>query len=103
MDDKLIANRIKKLRQSKNLTLESLAKMTGFTAGYISRIENSDKAPPISTMSKIAAAYEVDISFLLSEDESNNPLKMVVMRKVPDILLWRAPDEQVSVIRGIGL
>jgi transcriptional regulator with XRE-family HTH domain len=81
MDEKLIANRIKKLRHSKKITLESLAKITGFTAGYISRIEKSDKAPPISTLSKIAAAFEVDISFLLSEDESNNPLKMVVMRK----------------------
>jgi transcriptional regulator with XRE-family HTH domain len=81
MDEKLIANRIKRLRHSKKITLEYLAKMTGFTAGYISRIEKSDKAPPISTLSKIAAALEVDISFLLSEDESNNPQRMVIVRK----------------------
>jgi transcriptional regulator with XRE-family HTH domain len=81
VDERLIANRIKKLRLSKKITLESLAKMTGFTTGYISRIENTDKAPPISTLSKIASALEIDIAFLLSQDPSNNPKNMVVMRK----------------------
>jgi transcriptional regulator with XRE-family HTH domain len=54
MDEKLIANRIKGLRPSKKIASKHLAKMTGFTAGYISRIENSDKTPPISTLIRIA-------------------------------------------------
>jgi transcriptional regulator with XRE-family HTH domain len=81
MDEKLIVDRIKRLRISKKITLESLAKMTGFTTGYLSRIENSENAPPISTLSKIAQALEVDIFFLLFEDRPNNPSNMVIVRK----------------------
>lgn len=81
MDEKLIVDRIKRLRLSKKFTLESLAKMTGFTTGYLSRIENAESAPPISTLSKIAHALEVDISFLLFEDRPNDPKNMVIVRK----------------------
>jgi transcriptional regulator with XRE-family HTH domain len=81
MEERLIVDRIKRLRLSKKITLESLAKMTGFTTGYISRIENSDSAPPISTLSKIAQALEVDISFLLSESKVDNPQNMVIVKK----------------------
>ena len=81
MDEKLIVDRIKRLRLSKKITLDSLAKMTGFTTGYISRIENSENAPPISTLSKIAQALEVDISFLLFEERASSPKNMVIVRK----------------------
>jgi len=81
MDEKQIGERIKKLRLSKKMTLESLAKPTGFTTGYISRIENSENAPPISTLSKIAQALEVDISFLLYEDKTDNARNMIITKK----------------------
>jgi transcriptional regulator with XRE-family HTH domain len=91
MDEKLINDRIKRLRHSKKVTLESLAKMTGFTTGYISRIENSDNAPPISTLSKIAQALEVDISFFLSESKIDSPKNMVIVKKEdPKELIDRA-------------
>jgi len=80
MDEKLIGERINRIRLGKKMTLESLARTTGFTTGYISRIENSDKAPPISTLSKIAHALDVDISFLLAEERMDNPKNMVIVR-----------------------
>jgi len=81
MNEKRIGERIRKLRLSKKMTLESLAKSTGFTTGYISRIENSENAPPISTLSKIAQALEVDISFLLYEDRTDSSRNMIITRK----------------------
>jgi transcriptional regulator with XRE-family HTH domain len=81
MDEKLIIDRIKKLRHGKKMTLEFLAKATGFTTGYLSRIENSENAPPISTLSKIAQGLEVDISFLLAEERIDTPRNMVIVRK----------------------
>lgn len=81
MDEKLIVDRIRKMRLGKKITLESLAKMTGFTTGYLSRIENSENAPPISTLSKIAQALEVDITFLLAEHRADSELNMIIVRK----------------------
>ncbi len=81
MEEKLVVERMRKLRLRKKMTLDSLAKATGFTTGYLSRIENSGNAPPVSTLSKIAQGLDVDINFLLSNEAVNNPRNMVIVRK----------------------
>lgn len=67
MEESLIAENIKTLRKQKKTTLQNLAHLTGLTKGYLSKIERSKKAPPYSTLNKIAMALEVDSSFLLGE------------------------------------
>ena len=68
MSEELIAKNIKGLRKMKGATLQELADKTGLTKGYLSRIERSEKAPPFSTITKIASALGVDVSFLLREN-----------------------------------
>lgn len=63
--EKLIGARIAELRQRLGITLEHLAAATGFSKGYLSKIENSHKVPPIGTLSRIAAALRTDITELL--------------------------------------
>lgn len=67
MDEKIICQNIKKLRKQKRLTLENLANLTGLTRGYLSRVERSEKAPPYSTLNKIAGAMGVEITTILKE------------------------------------
>ena len=68
MDEKEVFKNIKIIRQNKKMSLERLAKLTGLTKGYVSKIENSDKAPPFSTLIKVANALDTDISLLIAED-----------------------------------
>jgi len=68
MDEKEVFKNIKIIRQNKKMSLERLAKLTGLTKGYVSKIENSDKAPPFSTLIKVANALNTDISLLIAED-----------------------------------
>lgn len=75
MKEHFVAEKIKELRKSKHLSLEKLAKLTGLTKGYLSRIENSPKPPPIYTLSKISSALGVDVSNLLSNSEKIVPLE----------------------------
>jgi len=49
-----IGQRIRTLRLKKNLTLQMLADRTGYSKGYLSKVEKSDKAPPVATSSNIA-------------------------------------------------
>ena len=49
-----IGKNIKTLRLAQNLTIQALSAKTDFTKGYLSKVENSDKAPPISTLLVIA-------------------------------------------------
>jgi transcriptional regulator with XRE-family HTH domain len=67
MNEALITSNIKTLRKKRKITLEKLADMTGLTKGYLSKVERSRKAPPYSTLNRIAIALGVDAAFLLGE------------------------------------
>jgi transcriptional regulator with XRE-family HTH domain len=83
MDEAIITRNIKELRQRKKITLERLASTTHLTKGYLCKIEKSQKAPPFSTLNKIAHALGADISSLLKEnrEESSQDIQMVITKK----------------------
>jgi transcriptional regulator with XRE-family HTH domain len=56
-----LGERLAALRRERAITLERLAEVTGFTKGYLSKIENAKKVPPIGTLARLAAALDVDI------------------------------------------
>jgi len=64
LEEKLITKRLKEIRLNKKLTLDNLAKLTGFTKGYLSQIENASQPPPIYTLSRISYALGVDVTEL---------------------------------------
>ena len=81
MEEHSIAKKIRELRTARNFSLERLAKLTSLTKGYLSRIENSAKPPPIYTLSKISTALGVDVSKLLSDEAiSAEPLEITITR-----------------------
>jgi transcriptional regulator with XRE-family HTH domain len=83
-----IGKRIKSLRKNKRITLENLATETGFTKGYLSKVEKSQKAPPVSTLGNIARAFGVNISTLLGENSSATPICLV--KKNERLLITRS-------------
>lgn len=72
-----IGKRIKAFRTEKRITLEGLALKTGFTKGYLSKVETSKKSPPVSTLGIIARALGATISALLGEEASRTSLCLV--------------------------
>jgi transcriptional regulator with XRE-family HTH domain len=82
MDERSIARNIKTLRLNKKMSLDELSKLTGLTKGYLSKIERSNKAPPLSTLNKIALTLGVDVTFLMKEDtEKIKDTKLTIIRK----------------------
>lgn len=74
-----IGKTIKSLRTSRNLTLKTFADMTGYTKGYLSKVENSKKAPPVSTLIVISKTLNVPISKILGE--ASQPHSCSVVKK----------------------
>ncbi len=72
-----IGKNIRMIRKLKELTLEDLAKKTGFTKGYLSKVENSEKAPPVSTLLNIARVMGVSMSKLFGEGHEQTSLSLV--------------------------
>lgn len=77
IDESAIGRRIKMLRIQRGFNLQDLAKATGFTKGYLSKVENSEKAPPVSTLLTLAKAMAVHISDIFSEDDGNTTITLV--------------------------
>ena len=90
-DEKKIAARIKTLRLNSGITLDQLASLTGLTKGYLSRIENSEKAPPISTLSKIASAFNSEIVSLLADDDET--------QKDANLDIYRAGEGEIGGLK----
>jgi len=72
-----IGENIKALRLSRKLTLDDLAKKTRFSKGYLSKVENSKKSPPVSTLITIAHALGVTISRIFGEEDTGSRCSIV--------------------------
>jgi transcriptional regulator with XRE-family HTH domain len=58
----VIGNRLKELRESKELSQGDIEKRTGLLRCYISRVENGHTVPAVATLEKMARALEVPMS-----------------------------------------
>lgn len=67
MKENEIGKNIRRLRKTAGLSLDAFAKQTGLSKGYLSKLENSDKSPPVSTLIIIAEALGVSLSELFGE------------------------------------
>ncbi|RFB70760.1 MULTISPECIES: cupin domain-containing protein [unclassified Herbaspirillum] len=86
-----LGKRISRLRGARGYTLENLATATGFTKGYLSKIENSKVIPPIGTLLKITQVLETDIADLLEPEDATADTDTVCV-----IRSW----QRESVIKG---
>lgn len=85
-----LGSRIGRLRVSRGFTLDQLASQTGFTKGYLSKIENSKVIPPIGTLVKIAKSLNTDLTDLLEPDPDADDSPVCVVRS------W----QRESVVKG---
>jgi len=77
ISEELVCKKIKELRVIKNMTLEELAKKTELSKSYLSRVENSKKAPPVSTLIRIAKALKASLSEILGEKKTTDYVSVV--------------------------
>jgi transcriptional regulator with XRE-family HTH domain len=68
---------VQQYRINRGLTLQELAEKTGYTKGYLSKIENSEKAPPVSTIINLAKALNVSISEIFGETDESSLICLV--------------------------
>src|SRR5512134_4026454 len=63
-----IGSKIKKLRKARKLTLQDVARETGFSPALISQIENNNVSPPIATLSRIAKVLGVRVGYFFKDE-----------------------------------
>ncbi|MEO8346432.1 MAG: helix-turn-helix domain-containing protein [Betaproteobacteria bacterium] len=83
--------RIALMRRRAALTLEQLAAKTGFTKGYLSRIENSRVIPPIATLVRVASVLGLGVADLFAPSTKDAQ---------DDRVCFIKRQEQQSLVRG---
>ena len=68
MDLLEISQVVRKLRIQQNLTVEQLAKKSGFSKGFISQVENFRITPSLKALNAISAALGVPLTAVLSKE-----------------------------------
>jgi len=84
----IIGDRLRELRDRKNLSQGDIEKRTGLLRCYISRVENGHTVPAIETLEKLARALEVPLYQLFYEGEEPPQLPNLLKRKTADDIAW---------------
>ncbi len=79
LNEDQIGKRIKRLRLDRKLTQQELADIAGITKSYLSKIENSDSSPPVSTLINLAKAIGVQLDDFFN-DQNPETILCVVRR-----------------------
>jgi transcriptional regulator with XRE-family HTH domain len=84
----IISDRLRQLREQKNLSQGDVEKRTGLLRCYISRVENGHAVPAIETLEKLARALEVPLYRLFYEGDEPPKLPSLLKRKTSDEIVW---------------
>lgn len=84
----IIGDRLRQLRERKNLSQGDIEKRTGLIRNYISRVENGHTVPSIETLEKLAHALEVPMYQLFYDGEKPPELPNLIKRKSADDIAW---------------
>jgi len=83
----VIGERLKDLREQKEMSQGDIEKRTGLLRCYISRVENGHTVPSVDTLEKMARALEIPMYRLFTDDAHV---------KKPNIPLQAAPSRMVN-------
>jgi transcriptional regulator with XRE-family HTH domain len=62
---------LRRLRESRHISLKLLAEQTGFSASFLSQVENGQASPSISSMERIATALGVTLGQFFNHAEAS--------------------------------
>lgn len=65
-----IGKHLKSIRQSRNMTLEDVASLTGVSKPMLGQIERGQSSPTVNTLWKISTGMKIPFSSFLQESES---------------------------------
>jgi transcriptional regulator with XRE-family HTH domain len=86
-----VGNRLRELREERNISMRGLAAKSGLSANALSMIERGKTSPSVSTLYKLAEAMGVDITAFFGE-----PLE-----RMPVVFMKAAERPRVSFQRGV--
>lgn len=93
----VMADRLRALREARNLSQGDIEKRTGLLRCYISRVENGHTVPAIETLEKMARAMEIPMYELFYDGDEPPKLADLPKRKSDD-LAWGGSGKDAKTL-----
>jgi transcriptional regulator with XRE-family HTH domain len=97
----IIGDRLRALREEKNLSQGDIEKRTGLIRCYVSRVENGHTIPAIETIEKFARALEVPMYQLFYDGEEPPKLANLTKRKSSDEIAWGSSGKDARFLNKL--
>jgi transcriptional regulator with XRE-family HTH domain len=97
----VIGNRLKEMRESKNLSQGDIEKRSGLLRCYISRVENGHTVPSVETLEKMARALEEPMYRLFYDGEAPASLRKLKPPKEDEFGSKGAEADYLSKLRRL--
>ena len=94
----VIGDRLRELREQKQLSQGDIEKRTGLLRCYVSRVENGHTVPAVETLEKFARALEVPVYQLFYDGEEPPKLPNMLKRTSSGEIAWGS--DQANSIRS---
>src|SRR5208337_151665 len=94
----MIGERLRTLREQKNLSQGDIENRTGLLRCYISRVENGHTVPAVETLEKMARALEVPLYQLFYEGEEPPKLLNLPLHKKGEDLAWGSSGKDARIL-----
>ena len=90
----IIGERLRQIRERKDLSQGDIEHKTGLLRCYISRVENGHTVPAIETLEKFARALEVPMYQLFYDGEEPPKLPDLPKQKSSDDIAWGSTGKE---------
>ena len=95
----VIGDRLRELREDKNLSQGDIEKRTGLLRCYISRVENGHTLPAIETLEKLARVFEIPLYQVFYDGEE--PPKLPNLLKTSDDIAFGSSGKQATYLHKL--
>ena len=94
----IISDRLRAVREAKNLSQGDIEERTGLLRCYISRVENGHTIPAIETLEKMARALEVPLYQLFYDGEEPPELPNLPKRRTAADIAWGSSGKDARLL-----
>ena len=94
----VLSERLRSLREEKNLSQGDIEKRTGLLRFYLSRVENGHTTPSIQTLEKLARALEIPLYQIFYEGNEPPALPRSLKRKAGSRDAWGSSGKDARTL-----
>ena len=99
----IIGQRLKEIREQKNMSQGDVEDRTGLLRCYVSRVENGHTVPAFETIEKFARALEVPLYQLFYDGEEPPPMPNIIKRKSAGEIAWGTTGKEARRLEKFRL